>query len=109
MEYYSSGPDFFSGYGEVDLEAGSGTLSGPLVDLPSSSKRSFMSSSSSHRGIRSQEGRSRQHPAASRINGSLISVQSTTCTMGGVISIGGELYGLTVAHAFEKEGIPNGL
>jgi hypothetical protein len=32
--------------------------------------------------------------------GASVSIESTTCTMGGLISIDGKLFGLTVGHAF---------
>jgi hypothetical protein len=107
MEYYSTGPSLFASLaGVIDIE-----LAGPylLTDLPSSSKRSSKSSSSSNRSVHSQERTSREQPTACSVNGSLISVQSTSCTLGGLVSIDGELYGLTVAHAFEGDGIQNSL
>ncbi len=116
MEYYNTGPDFFaSDYGDVELgtlgtgEEESRMFPELLTNLPSSSRYSFKSSSSSNRNTPSQEGTSRQQSTACTVNGSLISVQSTNCTLGGLISIDGELYGLTVAHAFERDGILNGL
>jgi hypothetical protein len=113
MEYYSAGPDFFASDSQnIDLVRageGSGTLPDPLTGSPSSPKRPFKSISSSYPSTSSQEGTSGQQPIACRANGTLILVQSTSCTLGGVISIDGELYGLTVARAFERDGMLNGL
>lgn len=108
MEYYSTGPDFFGG--PRDLEAGMGgerseLFPDLLTNLPSSSKPSFKSSSSSNQSIPRREGIAGHQSTTCKVNGSLISVQSTSCTLGGLVSIDGELYGLTVAHAFERDGI----
>jgi hypothetical protein len=110
MEYYSTGSDFFAGpngLGE-DLDfVISDSLPDLLTNLPSSSKRSFKSSSSSNRSTPTQEGTPRQQMTPYKVNSSLISVRSTSCTLGGLVSIDGKLYGLTVAYAFERDGILN--
>lgn len=112
MEYYSTGPDFFAG--PQGLGAGADGETSELVpdlltNLTFSSNRSLKSSSSSNQSNPSQEGTLRHQSTTCKVNGNLISVQSTSCTLGGLVSIDGELYGLTVAHAFERDGILNSL
>ena len=41
--------------------------------------------------------------------GASITIESTTCTMGGLISINGKLFGLTVGHAFNGINLGKGI
>jgi len=112
MEYYSAGPDFFAG--SQDLGANTDLdISDLFPDRSANSLRSsrfsFKSLSNSNKSSPSQGGTPRHQSTTCKVNGSLISVQSTSCTLGGLVSIDGELYGLTVAHAFERDGILNSL
>jgi len=101
IEYYENGPAFLQATGSLDLEEG----------FPSpSSIRSRLSGekSSNPGGILPTYPNERHQSSLSRvskpaINGALVSIGPVSCTIGGVLIVNDELYGLTVAHAFERE------
>ncbi|RDW63328.1 hypothetical protein BP6252_10873 [Coleophoma cylindrospora] len=78
VEYYHKGLDFCSG----SPEHGQASTAVPTV----------ASLSSWNQGL-------------PRINGASIRVGSVSCTLGGLIAVDGEIFGLTVAHAFERGDI----
>jgi hypothetical protein len=104
IEFYENGPEFLTG--SIDLEAGpsiplSQSMShqekpiGNLVHdfaVPSENHWHQTGSSSSNRTSK------RTKPA---INGALVNLGQLSCTIGGFLAINGEVFGLTVAHAFE--------
>ena len=102
MEYYSIGPQFFTGIeagnSRKDAEGSKSKLShDPASSQGSSdsSKHSIASTPSIPPGL--------AVPFLKRsINGELVLVGSSSCTMGGIIAIDDQLFGLTVAHAFER-------
>jgi hypothetical protein len=89
IEYYSNGPEFF---------AGNNPAKNSLETLPSGFE------GTDDAGI-SMTPNTSPTLGISVINGSSILIGTKTCTMGGLIAIDNELFGLTVAHAFENESI----
>ena len=103
IEFYENGPEFLTG--SIDLEAGypstplspsksrqEKSVDGFVPDFPVHSTNHPYQAGSSNRTSK------RSKPA---INAALVHVGQLSCTMGGLLVINGEVFGLTVAHAFE--------
>ena len=94
MEYYSIGPQFFTGIEAGNSRTDAEGSKSKLSHDPASSQHSIASTSSISPGL--------AVPCLKRsINGGLVLVGSSSYTMGGIIAIDDQLFGLTVAHAFE--------
>jgi hypothetical protein len=104
IEFYENGPEFLAG--SIDLEAGYPI---PLSQTMSHQEKSVDNlvhdiavrpENHSHQAGSSSSNRTskRTKPA---INGALVNLGQLSCTMGGFLAVNGEVFGLTVAHAFE--------
>lgn len=103
IEFYENGPEFLAG--SIDLEAGY-----PSIQLSQSKSRReksvddfvhdspLQSTNHSHLERSSNRTSKRIKPV---INAALVHVGQLSCTMGGLLAINGEVFGLTVTHAFE--------
>jgi len=101
IEYYENGPGFSAGpFDSLDLEAGCPTPPSKSK-LPQekavTSAGNLLAYSNNHRES------SPTRNAKPAINAALVHVGDVSCTMGGVLVVDGELYVLTVAHAFDCE------
>lgn len=102
IEYYENGPEFLAGFFDSsDLEAGCQPIPPPKCKSAQEKTVNFGGnlpaySNNHHTG-------SPDRIPKPAINAALVHVGQVSCTMGGVLVVNGELYGLTVAHAFEGE------
>ncbi|KAE9365459.1 hypothetical protein N431DRAFT_353051 [Stipitochalara longipes BDJ] len=104
IEYYENGPVLFQAFGStdsLDLKAGLTSISSPNGSSPNEKTSNVGGKLPAYLNEDHESSPNRVPKPA--INAALASIGQVSCTIGGIILVNGELYGLTVAHAFERE------
>ena len=106
IEFYENGPEFLTG--SIDLEKGFPILPSESEKIHEKPDHGFvydhpiLEINHSHQVGSSKKTSRRTKPT---INGGLVYAGQSSCTIGGFLTVDREVFGLTVAHAFEIEQV----
>ncbi|KAH7327555.1 hypothetical protein BKA65DRAFT_68914 [Rhexocercosporidium sp. MPI-PUGE-AT-0058] len=103
IEYYETGPEFLAGFD--DLEDGSSSHTSKDSRFKEKQSAGSLGLTPTHSNTLPPTPRPEPEDIKTKkaINGALVQIGNVTCTFGGFIFVGEELFGLTVAHPFDNK------